>query len=363
MQTDRPDRNVSISVSLGAIRHNLQRCKTRVGPNVKIFAVVKSDAYGHGVTGVLPALAAADALAVVNVAEALALRRANSQVDILVLQGPQDAAQLAACISANIAVVIHHESQLVWFDHNRPQAIKCWIKIDTGMGRLGFAVEQLTKVRQLLNDHRVQLQGVLSHLACADLPDSPLTSKQLQNFTSAMPLWGVDCVFSMANSAALLERTDSHFDWVRPGLMLYGASPFADRLGSDHGLRPAMTVEAPIIALREHRAGQHIGYGCGYTCERAVVVAVIGAGYGDGYPRAAPNGTPVDIAGYRCGLVGRVSMDSIIVDISHLPVRPQVGDKARLWGTERVAVEDVAAAAGMIPYELLCTIRGERVWE
>ncbi len=361
MDCDRPDRNARITISLGAIAHNLSRCRQRVG-DARIFAVVKADAYGHGAVEILPALTSADGIAVVTVAEGQAIRLHRKAGDILVLQGAQSTAELRACLASELSVVVHSVEQIDMLTQLDTTQRCCWLKLDTGMGRLGFCIDELEAVRARLDAANIRLAGLLTHLACADEPAHPMNCQQLQNFTHATACWSVAPQRSVANSAAVLSRGDAAFDWVRPGLMLYGASPIVGQTAADLGLRAAMRVEAPVIAVRDHQRGQSIGYGATYVCPADMRVALVGIGYGDGYPRAACNGTPVQIAGQTCPLVGRVSMDSIAVDISALerPVMP--GETAVLWGSDELPVEMLAECVGMIPYELLCTIRGKRTW-
>ena len=361
MQCDRLYRNVRIAINLDAIAHNV-RCCRQLADGAQVFAVIKADAYGHGAVEILPALSAIDGIAVVNVAEALTIRSHRPHGDILVLQGAQSFEELKTAVAANLSVVVHHAAQIDMLGQLDAPDRRCWLKIDTGMGRLGFSHHDIDCVRRQLAIRGVQVVGVLSHLACADDRQSAATDQQIQNFTDCMAGWSVPPVCSMANSAALLSRADTLFDWVRPGIMLYGVSPFARETGVHRELQPAMRVDAPVIAVREHSKGQGIGYGATFICQAETRVAMVGIGYGDGYPRAAATGTPVEIGGRICPLLGRVSMDSIAVDVSELDAPVSPGDRAVLWGSDSLPVEAVAESVGVIPYELLCTIRGERTW-
>jgi len=358
---DRPGRNARITISLSAIAHNLKRCRQLV-KEARVFAVIKADAYGHGAVEVLPALAQAHGLAVVTVAEGLTIREHCKTAEILILQGANSHVELSACLAGDLSVVVHDRMQIELFRQSDAAPLRCWLKVDTGMGRLGFSLDELDIARARLEAAHVEIAGLLTHLACADDRDHPMTAQQLQNFTRATTLWPVPPLRSVANSAAVLSRDDAALDWVRPGLMLYGASPFAGECAAQYGLQAAMRVEAPVISVRNLKRGQSVGYGATFVCPGDMQVALVGIGYGDGYPRAAGTGTPVQIGGRLCPLLGRVSMDSIAVDVSSLGGLVQPGEVALLWGSDELPVERLSECVGMIPYELLCTIRGERRW-
>ncbi len=341
-------------VSLPALRHNLQRVRQQA-PQSRIFAVVKADAYGHGVQRLLPALGQADGLAVARVEEALQLREMGCRKRLLVLAGFYDLQELQAAAGQEIDLVIHCPEQLRILRSNPlRRALSLWIKVDTGMHRLGLepqaAIDALEQVRSLPTPPAAI--GLLTHLSCADDRNDPTTTRQLACFAEVARCHqgGV----SVANSAAILGWPDSIDGWVRPGLMLYGASPFLDSLAEEEGLRPVMTLRSRLIAVRRLTAGDAIGYGASWRCPQAMTVGVVAAGYGDGYPRHAPSGTPVLINGTEVPLVGRVSMDSICVDLRKIP-GARVGDLAILWG-EGLAAERIARAAGTIPYTLFCGV-------
>lgn len=364
--SDRDNRQVNISVDLAAIRHNLNRAR-QAATGVKIFSVVKADAYGHGVLRVLPALQQSDAFAVANVNEALAIRNSGEGRPVLVLQGFYSVSQLSDCVRAGLWPVIHHHEQLDMLSKSAAlaQSLNCWIKADTGMGRLGFNPGQCAEVYQRLLEYSVGVKGWLTHFASADRPADMATDRQLRVFkalsTHHLPR-------SSANSAAVLRRRDSHFDWVRPGLMLYGANPMEavnpdeSSAPEEFALQPAMRVTAPVIAVRQLNRGDRIGYGGSYECTGPTRVAIVGAGYGDGYPRTVSAGTCVMLGDRRCPILGRVSMDSMSVDITALSVAPPIDFPVTLWGHSGLPVEQIASRAGTIPYELLCSIRGKRSW-
>lgn len=364
--SDRENRQVKISIDLAAVRHNLKRAR-ELAAGTRIFSVVKADAYGHGVLRILPALQETDGFAVANVAEGLALRASEVDKPILVLQGFHSTEQLRDCRRAGLWPVIHHGEQLDMVSAGRPGGITftCWIKVDTGMGRLGFKPDEVSAVFQRLTEAGVAVFGLLTHYACADRTADMATDRQLRVFKRT-PCPAQAVARSASNSAAVLNRRDSDFDWIRPGLMLYGADPmdYQSTLSreEDFGLQPAMRVTAPIIAIRELKRGDRIGYGGTYECTDNTRVAIVGAGYGDGYPRTVKPGTSVMLGNRRVPIVGRVSMDSMSVDITALSVAPPLDYPVTLWGHENLRVDEVAAQVDTIPYELLCSIRGKRSW-
>lgn len=371
---DRDNRHVNIHIDLAAVRHNLNRARS-AALTKKVFSVVKSDAYGHGCEQVVSALTQTDGFAVSNVAEGFAVRQIDAFKPVLVLQGYQSTSQLRNCIQRELWPVIHHREQLKMLAGENTTGLQCWIKVDTGMGRLGIEPEELTAVSQALADRSVKIVGILTHMASADRPSDMSIDRQLKVFRSLK--FPQPTEQSVANSAALLSRPDSHYDWVRPGIMLYGANPFepntqvpqiapARQLSTasdaDFGLQPAMRVSAPVIAIRDFKRGDRIGYGGTYECTGPTRVAIVGAGYGDGYPRNVPAGTCVMLGNKRCPIIGRISMDSMSVDVSGLSVPPPIDYPVTLWGHAKLRVDEIASRVGTIPYELLCSIRGKRSW-
>jgi alanine racemase len=324
-----------------------------------VIAVIKANAYGHGLVTAAEALAEADALAVARVEEALVLRKAGCAARIVLLEGFRDAEELGAAAQYALEPFVHQPWQVAQLEAWRgTQSLRVWLKIDTGMHRLGFApADARAVVARLAACGCVAPPVALAtHLADAERRDGPETPAQLAAFAAATA--GIAGERSIANSAGLIAWPEARADWVRPGIMLYGASPFADRSGRDLGLRPAMTLETRIIALKDVAPGDRVGYGGTWTAPRASRIAVAAIGYGDGYPRSAANGTPVTVAGHAAELAGRPSMDMLTIDVTGLP-QSAVGDRVELWGPQ-VPIERVAAAAGTISYELSCRV-GRRV--
>jgi len=340
------NRHASVTVDLKALRHNLSIVRS-VAKQQKVMAVVKADAYGHGMIEAARALDDADALGVAFVSEGVALREAGIDKPILVMEGARHELEVAWASKAGLMLAIHDEYQI----HDLPESLflrpELWLKLDTGMGRLGFRPEVAAQVAARLG---VRCTTMMTHLACADMPEHPSNEMQLARFEAARRDVGLPC--SVANSAATFAMPHARYDWVRPGIVLYGSSPFRDESAADLGLQPVMTLRAPIIAINHHRKGESIGYGADYHCPVDMPVGVIAAGYADGYPRHAAPGTPVLVGGVEVPLIGRVSMDMITVDLTEVP-DVQVGEYATLWG-EGMPIDYVAAHAGTIAYELLC---------
>jgi alanine racemase len=347
-------RLIRARIDSAALRANLQAIRARAAGR-RVMAVVKANAYGHGLVPTALALADADAFAVARLEEAVALRDAGLKRRIVLLEGVLDAAQLAQAAALELDLVVHQPLQIELLEQFRGQRqFALWLKVDTGMNRLGFRPQEFRaaweRLRQL-QPAPLQLR-VLTHLACADEADGRYTAEQLARLRPLIA--GLDVELSIANSAAILAQPSTHGAWVRPGLALYGVSPFAAQRGAQLGLRPAMTLESTVIALRAVAPGERVGYGGVWRAQRPSRLAIVAAGYGDGLPRSIPSGAPVLIAGQRAPLAGRVSMDMIAVDITDLPP-VAVGDPVELWGT-LLAVEEVAAAAGTVAYELLCGV-------
>lgn len=320
------------------------------------MAVVKADAYGHGAEALLGGLGDAEVLAVATVEEAQALRQAGWGRRLLLLEGFTGEAEYHAAAALDAEYVVHHRSQLDLLEAlgghpGRP----AWLKLDTGMHRLGFPAAEARSLAERLADLSAGTPPVLmSHFASADAPEDPLTERQIARFDAAVA--GIDAPASLANSAGLLNHPQSRRDYVRPGILLYGISPRPGETGPDLGLRPVMTLSCRLLAINRAEAGETVGYGGRFRCPEAMPIGVAGIGYGDGYPRAVPDGTPVLLNGRRATIAGRVSMDMITLDLrGHDDA--QVGDEVILWGAG-LPVERVAAAAGMIPWELVCGVTG-----
>jgi len=340
-------------IDLSALRHNLQLAR-KTAPASRIMAVIKANAYGHGLVPVARALDA-DAFAVANLHEALQLREGGCKAAVVLLQGCHDADEFALAAQYGFQPVIHQLDQIAVLEALTPDAsLRVWLKLDTGMHRLGIAAEDFHAAHQRLAalHHVQQPVGVMTHFANADDRDDPLTETQLHRFeaiTGRLP-----GPRSLANSGGLLGWPASHADWVRPGIMLYGISPFGGVLPAELGLRPAMQLRSRLLAVNYYRRGSAIGYGGRYVCEEDMPIGVVGIGYGDGYPRHAPDGTPVLVNGRRVPLAGRVSMDMLTVDLRGQPAA-RAGDEVILWGAE-LPVDEVAQHAGTIGYELVCRL-------
>ena len=340
-------------INLSALQHNLTRVQ-QSAPDSRVMAVIKANAYGHGLVPVARALAAVDAFGVVCLEAAISLREAGFSQRIVLLEGLFDEGDLALIQGYQLDVVIHHASQLELLEQGRLAApVDVWLKIDTGMNRLGFAPDQAAAVTERL-ERLPQLGSLryLTHFACADERDNPATQVQLDRFgESCADLNGER---SLANSAAVLAWPASHADWVRPGIMLYGASPLCGETAQDLGLQAVMTLATRLIAVNPHNKGDAVGYGGDWVCPEDMPIGVAAMGYGDGYPRHAPIGTPLLVNGKRAALIGRVSMDMVCVDLRTQP-DAKVGDEVVLWG-EGLPVDEVAQQAGTIAYELLCGV-------
>ncbi len=339
---------VAALLNLDALHANLARVRA-LAPRARILAVIKADAYGHGLIRAAHALLGADGFAVARVEEGIRLRRAGIAHRIVVLQGYADREEFQAHLDHRLEPVIHLVAQADMLAAYRGARIRPWIKLDTGMNRLGLTPQAF--------DHAVKrlshLQPVLmTHLACADAPDDPTTGRQLAAFEDATG--SLEHPVSIANSAAILAWPRTHRDWVRPGLMLYGLSPFEGKTGAELGLQPVMTLKSRIIAVRSLRKGDSVGYGATWTAGRPTRLGVVAAGYGDGYPREVPPGTPVLIDDVRVPIVGRVSMDMLTVDLTGHP-RAGPGSEVVLWG-EGLPLETIARRARTIPYTLACGV-------
>jgi alanine racemase len=326
-----------------------------------VLALVKANAYGHGLLATARTLAEAgtDALGVARLEEALLLRASAVSKPMVLMEGVLDAEGFAEASRHGLELVVHCEEQLVLLER-APEAQRfiVWLKIDTGMNRLGFRATQVPAVLARLDalGARITELRLMTHFATADDRGSRATSEQLTRF--AQLTQGRNEARSLANSAAIFDYPKSHAQWVRPGLALYGASPFAGQSGAALGLAPAMRLISTVIGIRSVPVDETVGYGATWRARRDSRVAVIAAGYADGVLRSLPSGAPVLVNGMEAPIVGRVSMDMIAVDVTEHPA-VLVGDPAVLWGPE-LPVEQVAAAAGTVSYELLCAV-AERV--
>jgi alanine racemase len=343
-------RRATIKINLEALSHNLNKVREHA-PRCQVMPVIKANAYGHGMLAVAVQLSDADMFAVAMPEEAFALREAGCDKPILVLHGFSNVSELKKISSLNISTVVHQQEQLqTLLQHDIPNPIDCWIKVDTGMNRLGIAAEDVDAYfGQLRNSAQVKDVIIMSHFLNADDPDNSINNKQIKRLLNVTN--DIDVACSMANSAAIMRLPKSHFEIVRPGIMLYGSSPFHDVTATELGLKAVMQFESLLIDVKTVREGESIGYGATFICDKTMPVGVVAAGYGDGYSRHAKNGTPVWINGVCCKLLGRVSMDSLCVDLSD--VKAQRGDRVVLWG-EELSVDRVARSCDTISYELLC---------
>lgn len=348
-------RPTSATIHTDALRHNLGQVRARA-PGSRVMAVVKADGYGHGLERVARALGGADAFGVAALSDAERLRAAGISQPILLLSGFDDPADIARMRQLNVDTAVHHESQLQMLEQaDAGEPVRCWLKVDSGMHRLGFAPERVREAHARLVALRGAVTGdvvLMNHFASSDEFDRPQTREQMQVFADATA--GLGGERSLANSAAVLGWPDAHADWVRPGGALYGMSVVSGSTGADFDLRPAMTLATRLIAVNRVRRGGCIGYAGTWACPEDMDVGVAAIGYGDGYPRAAPAGTPVLVDGVPAQVIGRVSMDLMTVDLRGVPAA-RVGSAVTLWGPD-LPVERIADAAGTISYELTCSI-------
>lgn len=352
-------RPILAHIDLSAMESNLQ--VARRATSARIMSVIKADAYGHGLMHAAEALAATDGYALLDIADAVRLREAGFRQPILLLEGYFSAEELRVIAEFDLSTVIHSSWQIAMLNAcPRHGGLDVWLKVNTGMNRLGFAVEQVAQVMEQLLRHRaVREITLMTHFANAD--EVRGVAKPLAVFNDIASACRLPR--SAANSAALLRYPESHGDWVRPGVMLYGASPFAreseeQSSAQQFGLEPAMTLSSRIIATQQLRAGDEVGYGALFLAEHAMHIGIVACGYADGYPRHAKNGTPILVDGQRTSILGRVSMDMLYVDLSALP-QAGVGSSVVMWG-KGLPVEEVAQAAGTVSYELMCAL-GKRV--
>ncbi|MDV4313130.1 MULTISPECIES: alanine racemase [Acinetobacter] len=346
-------RQATVYIDRAALQYNLNRVR-QLAPTAKIVSMVKANAYGHGVKDCLAALQDSDAFGVACLQEALEIRELGFQQPITLIEGVFTKDEMPIVIERNIEIVVHQPEQVTWLiahkDAYISKNLKVWVKLNSGMNRLGFKLEVIKEVIQQLKS--AGFTCVLAmHFANADA-DHPLNDEQIRQFLEVKN----DCapiLASCCNSAAIYKYPELHFDFVRPGIMLYGATPFADRDIYALDLKPVMTFSAEIIALNEIQAGEQVGYGSTFTADKAMQLAIVSIGYGDGYPRAFFAQNFVAIKGQKAAVVGRVAMDMIAIDVTGLDV--QLGTEVELWGKQRL-VDDVAAANGTIGYELLCRL-------
>jgi len=347
-------RGAVATIHLDSLRANLARIR-KLAQGAKVMAVVKADAYGHGLERCARAFADADAFGVASIADGLRLRAAGHCNRIVVLSGPDAPSDLTEMRRLDLEAVIHHESQLAMLESDRANPrLRVWLKLDTGMHRLGFSAERAAELHARLR----ALPGVdpdivlMTHFASSDEFDNDFTARQIASFENATR--GLSGERALSNSAGVLGWPQAHGGWVRVGGVLYGLAVAENKTGADFGFAPAMTLSTRLIAINQVKRGERIGYGSTYDCPEDMAVGVAAIGYGDGYPRSAPSGTPVLIDGARAAIVGRVSMDLITIDLRNAP-NARVGDVVTLWGP-KLPVEIIAQHAGTISYELTCGV-------
>jgi len=341
-------------IDISALRHNFTQVR-KAAPASRIVAVVKADAYGHGAARVARALDEADAFAVARIEEGAQLRACGVEKPILALSGVSGDVELARAEELNLDLVVHHESQVALLARARlARPLGVWLKVNTGMHRLGFDPASLSDAwRRLESSASVASpMRLMTHLARADERGHAATGEQIARFWALAEAGSAET--SLANSAGVLGWPESHGDWVRPGIMLYGISPFVGGRAEGEGLRPVMTLMSRLVAVNRLREGQAVGYGGTWVAPEDMPVGAVAIGYGDGYPRHAPSGTPVLVNGRRAALIGRVSMDLLSVDLRAQPAA-QPGDPVTLWG-RGLPAEEVAAHVGSIAYELVTRV-------
>ncbi len=344
-------RPIKAIISAAALRHNLGVVR-RAAPRSRVFAVIKANAYGHGVTRAARAFEAADGIALLEIEAAVRLREGGYAKRLALLEGLFESSEVAVAARHDLAVVVHNHEQLRMLDAAPAGArLDVMLKINTGMNRLGFTPPDALVARELLKKHRAVKQlTLMTHFATAD--DARGVAWQIQVFEQIAA--GQQLERSIANSAAILRFPDTHADWVRPGIMLYGCTPFADVTARELGLRPAMTLASEIISVQDLRGGDRVGYAGTFEATQTMRIGTVACGYADGYPRHAPTGTPVLVDGIRTRTLGRVSMDMLCVDLTPVPAA-RVGTAVELWGGALPA-DEVAAAAGTVSYELICAL-------
>ena len=354
-------RPIRAEISASALRHNYQFAK-RLAPNSKVFAVVKANAYGHGIERVAKALLDADAFATLELDSAEKLRKLGVAQPILMLEGLFAKEEIPVYSQHQLMMVVHNDLQMEMLASNRPNIpLSVFLKMNSGMNRLGFAPErygaQLHKAQAMQQKGLIADLVLMTHFAGADGAEG--IGDPLKRFLDAIyAAKASNLPRSVANSAVTLRFADAHFNWVRPGIMLYGSSPFAEHSAAGLGLRPVMTLRSEIIGEQTLQAGDSVGYGGIFTAKRRMRIGIVACGYADGFPRHAPGtfdqGTPIMVGGKRTRTVGRVSMDMLVADITDMP-HVHVGAPVTLWG-EGLSADEVAHASGTVAYELFCAV-------
>ncbi len=341
-------------VNLAAFKHNLKKVR-EFAPKAKIMAVIKANAYGHGLLRIAKILDGVDACAVARVDEGILLRQAGFNNRITILEGFVCEVELHNLIQYDLDVVVHSVGQVDILErYQGGKKITVWLKLDTGMNRLGFKQTDFNlSYQRLLKCKGVhQPVSLMTHLSHADDLESEITKKQVLRFKDVVKDFPGEK--SIANSAGIIAWSDSVADWVRPGIMLYGVSPFSDQMASKWGLQPVMSLHSRLIAVKTLESGETVGYSGSWVCKKSTKIGVVAIGYGDGYPRYTKTGTPLLVNGCKVPLIGKVSMDMITVDLGNQP-NAKEGDPVTLWG-DGLAIEEIAKYSDTIPYTLLCGI-------
>jgi alanine racemase len=347
-------RPAQITIDVGALQNNLQQVRL-MAPGASVLAMVKSNAYGHGIERIALALPNVEAFGVASLEEGINLRDAGIKTPVVLMEGLFSEAELKEALAQNFTLIVHHVDQVEMLEKNNgKQPVSIWMKIDTGMHRLGFRPAVAREMHQRLLDCAAVKKpiGLMTHFACANAIERAHTFQQIELFNEVTK--GLVGPRSLANSAGIIAWPNSHADWIRPGIMLYGASPLEGHRGVEHSLQPVMTLSSKIIAIHDVAAGEHIGYGGTWTCPVDMRVGVVGIGYGDGYPQHVKNGAPILVNGRPCPLVGRVAMDMLSIDLRTQP-EAKIGDPVLLWGPG-LPVEVVAEYGETSGYELLTRI-------
>lgn len=345
-------RPVCARLDLQALKNNLAVVR-RAAPGSRVWSVVKANAYGHGIERVWNALGATDGFAMLNLEEAILLRERGWKGPILMLEGFFHADDLPLYDQYRLTTSVHSNWQLKAIQNARLRApLDIYLKVNSGMNRLGFTPDRVHSVwQQLRGMANVGDMTLMSHFADADSPQG--IGEAMRRIEQAAE--GLDCPRSLSNSAAALWHPEAHFDWVRPGIVLYGASPSGQWQDvANSGLKPVMTLCSEIIAVQNLKPGESVGYGSTYRASGSQRIGIVACGYADGYPRIAPSGTPVLVDGIRTATVGRVSMDMLTVDLTPCP-QAGIGTPVELWGKE-IKIDDVAGASGTVGYELMCAV-------
>ena len=347
-------RQATVYIDSEALQYNLNRVK-QLAPTAKIVSMVKANAYGHGIKDCLAALSETDAFGVACLEEALEIRDLGYQQMITLIEGVFSENEMQIIIDQNIECVIHQQQQIEWLLTHKEayidQGLKVWVKLNSGMNRLGFKINEIIEVINTLKSEGFTCVLVM-HFANADMENHPLNQQQIKQFLQVKKACS-PILASCCNSAALYQWPELNFDFVRPGIMLYGASPFAEKSVHALDLKPVMTLTAEVIALNHIQTGESVGYGSTFIADKEMDLAIVSVGYGDGYPRAFFKQNYVAIQGKSCRVIGRVAMDMIAIDVTGL--NTAIGTEVELWGKNRL-VDDVAEANGTIGYELLCRL-------